>query len=77
MWHNGRLADTMLHMAIAPNTLVTVPRRIPDNYVAINDAAAEIGVSVETLYRWIRDRRLRRMRVPDAQHVEVEQRFKF
>ena len=47
-----------------------MPRRVPDHLVAIQDAELETGISVETLYRWLRagqssnGTRLTRIRVP-------------
>jgi excisionase family DNA binding protein len=40
------------------------PPEIPDNLLSIHEAAAIGGVSVDTLYRWIRKRGLNRVRVP-------------
>jgi transposase-like protein len=59
-----------------------MPRRIPDHLIAIQDAAAENGISVETLYRWLRPLQekergrpeLHRHRVPGDRRTFLDRR---
>ncbi len=69
----SRLPGTMTHL---------MPRPVPDHLVAIQDAADEVGLSVETLYRWLRPRRdnerprpeLHRHRVPGDRRTFLDRR---
>jgi predicted site-specific integrase-resolvase len=59
-------------MAIAAARLATVPREIPENLQPITEAAQASGLTVETLYRWMHTRGLRRIRVPGDRRTFVD-----
>ena len=59
-------------MAIAAARLAAVPREIPENLQPITEAAEVNGLAVETLYRWMNTRGLRRIRVPGDKRTFVD-----
>jgi predicted site-specific integrase-resolvase len=59
-------------MAIAAARLAVVPREIPKNLQPINEAAGANGLAVETLYRWMKTRGLRRIRLPGDRRTFVD-----
>lgn len=59
-------------MVIAAARLAAVPREIPENLQPINEAAEVNGLAVETLYRWMHSRGLRRYRVPGDKRTFVD-----